>query len=338
MSCRTQRRPALRAPGFLGLGPKTCMRSCSAVLSLLRHVQAPRLLPRGLAVEPAAAPAGWLRAEAAAAPAAAGRHRLQTAAPRSPAAAVEAFGPAGDASGSVYGVLSPRLEQYLTAVFFGPAGGGGGGPRRAASPDLALGEHLLSPAAAGAAGPQLADADFGAVAAASAPAPAARHRRAHPSQGVGLGWPLEWPEYARRARQGSGAHGATPAISSPPPLAAPALPGLTGELASPPAPAAAGGSGAQLGDVCRGLSAEISDSELEAVFAPKPAAAGGSAPLSQDAGGPPLVRPAGTPLRASVVQLASAWRSRLHGSKSLCVGTALHSAVCMSLHGHCVTC
>lgn len=290
----------------------------------------------------------------------------------------------------------------LSAILFGPAGGGGFGPRRAASPDIMLGELMFPPAAAGATGPHLAEAAFAAGGAASAPSPAARgffspqlgaaaappmagelavpHALAaangfagepsavargftahttvadmgpwyapgpavarsgpRPSQGAGglpLAWPLAWPPGSRRARHWSSAQGLIPACLSPP-LAAPAFPGLTGEFASQPAPAAASGSGAQPGTVSRGLSAEISDSEIAAFFVQEPAEAGGTTLPSHGDTRPPLVRPASTPLRASVAQLASAWLSRLHDSESLCIGTALHSLVCMSLHGHSAAC
>ena len=390
------------AAGSGGLHCMPCMRSCSAVLSIAPHVQAPRLLPRWLTPEAAPAPAGWLGAEAAAAPAA-GRNPARPAAPRLLGTAVEPFGPAGRMSGlDLDGIYSPQLEQTmapLSAILFGPAGGGGVGPRRAVSPDVALGELVFPPAAAGAVGPQLAGGAFGAGGAVSAPSLAARgfsspqlgaaaaprmagelaapqvaaaasgfaaepgavargftahardadlgwvapgaavaRRGPRPSQGAGglpLAYPLEWG--SRRSRHWSIAQGPMPACPSAP-LAAPAFPGLTGELAWQPAPAAGGGSGNQLGAVFRGLSAEISDSAVEAFFAPKRAAAGGRSPPSQDAGGPPLVRPASTPLRASVVQHASAWLSRLHVSEPLCIGTALHSPVCMSLHGHRAAC
>ena len=113
---------------------------------------------------------------------------------------------------------------------------------------------------------------------------------------------------------------------------------LSAQAGAPAGNEAEGGARDSSAAVSRGLSAEISEVNIEAVFVQEPAAAGGSAPPSQDIARPPLVRPASTPLCASVVQHASAWLSRLHVSESLCIGTALQSPVFMSSHDHRAAC
>lgn len=139
-----------------------CMRSCSAVLSILPHVQAPIPYPH------------WLFAEGAAAPAA-GRHRPPPAAARFPATAGEPFRPAARIAG---GRVSPRVEHpgaALSALWFGPAGGGAFGQRYAA-PEGTEGELAFAPApaAARAVVPQLAAAAVMARGVASPLSPAAR--------------------------------------------------------------------------------------------------------------------------------------------------------------------
>ena len=145
-----------------GLHRMPHMRSCSAVLTLLLHVQALPQSPRLWTAEVMDASA-------------AGRHRPPPAEARFPAPAGEPFRPAVRIAG---GRTSPR-EQHpgaaLSALRFGPAGNGDSGLRYAA-PEGTEGELAFAPApaAARAVFPQLPAAAAMARGVASPPSPTAR--------------------------------------------------------------------------------------------------------------------------------------------------------------------